>query len=230
MEDLTLRAEELPDAAIASAQSETGLVSLAGNVSLTASNVEGDGVSSFPHDVEIVPATADQPGYAKSFTPAIELVTKVDPAKVAGLEQSSIAMYTRTRPGDPWLRLPSAYDAETHSVVAHSDHLSEFTVMGAVAAAATGPARRAGHRRRRGSCPLGRRHASRSDLQRAPRKCAGANPRAVLRCKRTSHPAEPRRPVRLPHLATHDDEQPQPRSHGDVGVQRVDRLPVGRPE
>lgn len=42
-------------------------------------------------------------------------------------------MYSREGAGDLWLRLPSVYDPEFGKVTAQSDHLSEFTVMGATA-------------------------------------------------------------------------------------------------
>ena len=138
-EDLDLRAEELPETATAAAQSETGLITLGGGISLDAANAAGIEVSSFPHQVEIVPATPDQPGYVKSFEPAIELVTALTPDQVGTLERSSIAMYSRDAPGAPWVRLPSAFDPDTNTVVAHSDHLSEFIVMGSSAVASSGP-------------------------------------------------------------------------------------------
>lgn len=89
-------------------------------------------VLEFPHQVEVEPATGDVPARVSELRAGVELVLPVDAALAAAVDQNTVAVYSRDSSDEPWVRLPSAYDAELGRVRAVSDHLSEFAVMAAV--------------------------------------------------------------------------------------------------
>jgi len=111
------------------------VAALTGGIEITATSVAGTDIESFAHAVTIEPATSDTPGYVKEFTAGIELTFPVDAALVATIDPATLSVYSRENPDDPWTLVPSVYDPDLGAVVAQSDHLSEFTVMGAPASA-----------------------------------------------------------------------------------------------
>ena len=123
------------DTSEASAVTAGGTVTAIGNgVDVSATSPGGEDITSLKHGVTIVPGTEDQPA-TDEVTPAIELTFPVSAADIAGIDPATLGVYSREKPKDPWTWVPSAYDRALGAVVAQSDHLSEFTVMGAAASA-----------------------------------------------------------------------------------------------
>ena len=115
----------------ATAQTPGGdVVAIGDGVEVTVTSPAGDSVTSIEHAVTITPGSADGPAVA-DLTPAIELTFPVAEADIAGIDRATLGVYSRETADEPWVWVPSAYDAERGAVVAQSDHLSEFTVMGA---------------------------------------------------------------------------------------------------
>jgi RHS repeat-associated protein len=120
----------------ATAATAHGTVTAIGNgVDVSATSPGGEDITSLKHEVTIIPATEDQPA-TDEMTPAIELTFPVSAADIAGIDPATLGVYSRENPGEEWTWVPSAYDSDLGAVVAQSDHLSEFTVMGAAASAA----------------------------------------------------------------------------------------------
>lgn len=127
--DLSLTAAG--DAAEVSAASETGGTVVGAAVEITALQGDGSEVTEFPAEVETV---TDEHGVESTaaITPGIALGFDVDQAAVrqAGLDPATLRIYTRESDGEPWLQLPSYFDADEGRVVGESDHLSQFVVIG----------------------------------------------------------------------------------------------------
>lgn len=119
------------ETAAASAASETEGQAIGDAVEITASAPDGTEVTDFPAEVETV---QDEHGVesAVNVIPGITLGFDVDPAAVekSGLDPATLKIFTREAEGDPWLELPSYFDAETEKVIGESDHLSQFVVIG----------------------------------------------------------------------------------------------------
>ncbi|MCB2411983.1 DUF6531 domain-containing protein [Demequina sp. TTPB684] len=130
------------DTSGATAAAADGEVAAIGDgVEITATTPGGDDITVLEHDVVITPATEELPAL-NEVTPAIELTFPVLPENIEGIDLSTLGVYSRENADEPWVWVPSAYDPELGAVVAQSDHLSEFTVMGsqqnAMAATAAG--------------------------------------------------------------------------------------------
>ena len=121
----------------ATAATADGTVTAIGDgVDVSATSPTGEDITSLQHEVTIIPGTEDQPA-TDEMTPAIELTFPVSAADIAGIDPATLGVYSRESADDPWTWVPSAYDSDLGAVVAQSDHLSEFTVMGAPAVAAS---------------------------------------------------------------------------------------------
>ena len=127
--DVTLSSAPEPAAASAASEVEGQVIGEA--VEITAVSEAGKEVTEFPAEVETV---EDEHGVesAVNVTPGITLGFDVDATAIeqAGLDTATLKIYTREAEGDPWLELPSYFDAETSKVVGESDHLSQFVVIG----------------------------------------------------------------------------------------------------
>ena len=126
---LTL-SEAAPDAA-ASAEAQLDGIAFSDAVSIDAQAADGSEVTKFPAEVV---TEKDQHGVEKAVdvTPGITLGFAVDEDEVtaAGIELTSLKLYTRESSAEDWVELPSYYDEESGKVLAESDHLSEFIVIG----------------------------------------------------------------------------------------------------
>ena len=112
------------------------VVALVGDgVDISATSPTGEDIAVLQHGVEIIAPPEGESGYVDEMTPAIELTFPVAPEDLAGLDLTTLGVYSRENANDPWVWVPSAYDSDLGAVVAQTDHLSEFTVMGAPAAA-----------------------------------------------------------------------------------------------
>jgi RHS repeat-associated protein len=101
--------------------------------SITARDAADDTpVTEFPHEVQIIPATADLPA-TSIVTPSITITVRYTDADVWGLDLRTLALYTRSTPDDPWQRVPTAVYPDQHLLVAEIDHLSEFVPMARMA-------------------------------------------------------------------------------------------------
>ena len=119
----------------ATADTPEGAVSAIGDgVDIKATSPAGDNITNLEHQVTIIPGTEDEPPTGE-MTAAIELTFPVTSEDIAGIDPSSLGVYSRESADEEWTWVPSAYDPDLGAVVAQSDHLSEFTVMGAPASA-----------------------------------------------------------------------------------------------
>ncbi len=118
----------------ASANTIDGVVTAIGDaVDVTATSPSGEDITSLQHEVTITPGTQDEPP-TDEVTPAIELTFPVSQKDLDGIDLATLGVYSRESADEEWTWVPSAYDPDLGAVVAQSDHLSEFTVMGAPAA------------------------------------------------------------------------------------------------
>ncbi|MDI6022896.1 hypothetical protein QBL02_04990, partial [Leucobacter sp. UT-8R-CII-1-4] len=126
---LTL-SEATPDAAV-SAEAQLDGIAFSDAISIDAQASDGNEVTAFPAEVV---TEKDPHGVEKaaSVTPGITLGFAVDEDEVtaAGIELTSLKLYTRESSAEDWVELPSYYDEATGKVRAESDHLSEFIVIG----------------------------------------------------------------------------------------------------
>ena len=128
------------DVHVATAVSADGTVSALGEgVQISAKAPDGTGLTSFQHDVTVQPATKDTPAYVSDFIAGVELTFPVTAEQLAGVDPATLGIWSRESATDKWTWVPSAYDPKLGAVVAQSDHLSEFALMAAPAAATTGP-------------------------------------------------------------------------------------------
>ncbi len=114
------------------------VVALGDGVDITATSPTGEDIPSLEHEITIIPPEDDQSPATDEMTPAIELTFPVSLEEIEGIDLATLGVYSRESVDDSWVWVPSAYDPDLGAVVAQSDHLSEFTVMGASAAAASG--------------------------------------------------------------------------------------------
>ncbi|HLP23157.1 MAG TPA: DUF6531 domain-containing protein [Microbacteriaceae bacterium] len=131
-ETLRLALTPLGTGALVSAESETGGVVASVPVDISAETSAGTDVTQFPptFDVETSPDSGVQ--VATNVQPGVAVTLDVDEARLkrAGVDLSSLTAYTREGPGEPWVALPSYFDASRGTVKAVSTHLSEFVVIG----------------------------------------------------------------------------------------------------
>jgi RHS repeat-associated protein len=130
-ESLSVRASPLGDSASVSAASETGGVVAATPVEIRARTTGGDDVTQFPASYTL---EKDASGIevAKDVEPGVRLHLDVDTDALrrAGVDVSSLRVFTREDAGEPWRQLPSYFDADADTVAAESEHLSQFVVIG----------------------------------------------------------------------------------------------------
>lgn len=131
---VSLALDKPEDAGVArrSVAAETGGVAVSDVVEITATDGSGVEVTSFP--AQLIEA-ADDPGDGPTVVdvvPGITLDFDVDLARVkeAGVDPSTLRIYTRENAGEAWAELPSYFDKESGSVKGESTHLSEFVVIG----------------------------------------------------------------------------------------------------
>lgn len=108
-------------------------------IRITAVGEGGRRVTSFPHQVELSEWSEDSPGIVESFTPGIVVEMPVSATQVDELDPASLEVWTRSEGETEWSVLPSAYDPVSGLVRAHTDHLSDFVVMGHDASGGDGP-------------------------------------------------------------------------------------------
>lgn len=133
---VTVEVAPLSDAVAASASSELAAVVLGDPFEVTATTDAGGDITEFPADPTIV---EDEDGS--------DIVTDVDPGvaievavpDLTGLDPASVRIVTRENPGDPWMEIPSYYDAETGTAKGEIDHLSQFAVIGTAFVPPPGP-------------------------------------------------------------------------------------------
>jgi YD repeat-containing protein len=139
---LTLGEPAASTAARRSAVSETDGTPISDVVEIDATNANGDLVHEFPAELIDIPGdgTPENPT-VKDVVPGIALELHVDQARVAdaGVDASSLRIYTRPDAGEPWVELPSYFDAESGTVKGESDHLSQFVVIGVPFVVPAGP-------------------------------------------------------------------------------------------
>ncbi|MFJ2370892.1 RHS repeat-associated core domain-containing protein [Microbacterium sp. NPDC087665] len=116
-----------------SAVVDTSGVVVSDPVEIVALDAAGEKVTSFP--AELIDLPSDDPEHGptvKDVIPGITLEFDVDMQRVKDSEvaTSTLRIYTRSTPEDPWTELPSYFDAETQTVKGESDHLSQFVVIG----------------------------------------------------------------------------------------------------
>ncbi len=127
--------------ALRTAAAETAGTVVSDVVEITATDADGERLTSFPAELHEVPddESADGPP-VYDVTPGIALTLAVDAARVA--EAALIPRRCRSTPvptREPWSLLPSYFDAETGTVRGESDHLSQFVVIGIPFVPAPGP-------------------------------------------------------------------------------------------
>ena len=116
----------------ATATTANGDVTAIGDgVDISATSPSGEDIARLEHEVIITPSAEEGLPATDEMTPAIELTFPLTADDIAGIDLATLGVYSREGAGDPWTWVPSAYDADLGAVVAQSDHLSEFTVMGA---------------------------------------------------------------------------------------------------
>lgn len=130
-ESVFVHAAPLADAAAVSAASETGGVVAGAPVEIRARTDDGDDVTHFPASYTL---ERDASGIevAKDVVPGVRLNLDVDAAALqrAGVDLSSLRVFSRENAGEPWRQLPSYFDADAGTVAAESEHLSQFVVIG----------------------------------------------------------------------------------------------------
>ena len=70
-------------------------------------------------------------------TPTVKMAVRYTSEGIWGLDEHSLAIYTRPDSTEPWQRISTAIYPERNTLVAELTHLSEFVVMGELAAQAT---------------------------------------------------------------------------------------------
>ncbi len=135
----TVEAEPIEVEGATAETADGAVVSLTDGVSIVATDAVGGDVTEFEHQVTVVEETEDTPAYVSEFVPAIELTFPISEEQLSEVDVASLGVYSRESEDDEWTWVPSAYDPELGAVVAQSDHLSEFIVMAAPAAAVPDP-------------------------------------------------------------------------------------------
>lgn len=138
--ELDLAMTPLAKTEAASAAAVTDGIVLGQPVEITAQKADGSEVTKFPADVVTV---KDAYGVesAKEVTPGITLGFELREEELtkAKVDPAGVKIYTRETAADPWVELPSYFDATSRTVVGESDHLSQFIVIGQKYVAPKGP-------------------------------------------------------------------------------------------
>ena len=128
-ESLDVTVSTLSDAAVTSAESELGATVVSTPFDIDATTSAGEEVTSFPADA-VIEEVRNGPDIVTEVTPGVAVEIEVDDEAIADLDPSSLRIVTREQPGEPWVEIPSYFDAETGSVKGEIDHLSQFVVIG----------------------------------------------------------------------------------------------------
>ncbi|MGM1017300.1 MAG: DUF6531 domain-containing protein [Actinomycetota bacterium] len=112
---------------------ETAGVVVSDPIEIVAMDEAGESVTSFP--AELIERADEDPAQGTTVVdviPGISLSFDVDLDRVeeAGVDSSTLRIFTRSAPDEAWAELPSYFDAETNTVKGESDHLSQFVVIG----------------------------------------------------------------------------------------------------
>ncbi|KQP57017.1 hypothetical protein ASF51_03815 [Agreia sp. Leaf283] len=137
-EKLDVDITPLPDTAAKSAETETGGTAVGTPVDITATTDSGAEVTTFPADATLTDQ-ANGTQVATDVVPGVALEMAVTDKQIKGLDPSSLQIYTRENAGDPWVALPSVYDADAGVVRGESGHLSQMVVIGIAFIAPPGP-------------------------------------------------------------------------------------------
>jgi RHS repeat-associated protein len=131
---LTVTVGVAPKAALRAARSEApnnGTV-VSDPVEITAKDSDGKQVTQFPAKTVNTRGGGDKGPVVSDVIPGVRLELKPDAAlvKSSKADPSTLQIYTRETPGDPWTALPSYYDKKADVVRGESTHLSQFVVIG----------------------------------------------------------------------------------------------------
>lgn len=129
------------DTAVRAAERETAGAVVSDVVEIVATEDNGSRVTSFPAElIDRRPErTTGTPVH--DVIPGISLTMDVDGERLSatGVDPSTLRIYTRHDPGEPWIMLPSYFDEASGAVKRESDHLSQFVVIGVPFTPAPGP-------------------------------------------------------------------------------------------
>ncbi|WP_295818896.1 RHS repeat-associated core domain-containing protein [uncultured Microbacterium sp.] len=125
-----------------SVAAETEGTALTDVVEVVASTAQGQDVTRFPAElVERPDADAEHGPTVVDVIPGVALEFSVDDRRVeeAGVDPSTLRIFTREGAGEQWRELPSYFDASAGVVRGESDHLSQFVVIGTPFPVPAGP-------------------------------------------------------------------------------------------
>ncbi|WP_244528366.1 MULTISPECIES: RHS repeat-associated core domain-containing protein [unclassified Leifsonia] len=132
--DLSVSVGAAPADALVSAQAEQpgGGVPVSDPVQITAKDAAGKQQTKFPAKRIHTRGGGKKGPVVSDVVPGVALSVKPDLARVKanGLDTRTLQLYTREKSGDPWVVLPSYFDAKTGLVKGESTHLSQFVVIG----------------------------------------------------------------------------------------------------
>lgn len=128
-EVLDVAVTALPESATTSAETQLSAEVLTTPFDVSATTESGEDVTSFPADPLIKNPDAVQP-IVLDVTPGVELSIAVTAEQLGEIDPTTVRIVTRETDADPWVELPSYYDAQAGAAVAQSDHLSQFAVIG----------------------------------------------------------------------------------------------------
>lgn len=81
-----------------------------------------------------VPDPHEEPGRATDVVPGVALQLEIPGGakalEEAGIDPTTVTIYTREHAGEPWSPIPSYFDATTGTAKGEIDHLSQFVVIG----------------------------------------------------------------------------------------------------
>ena len=93
---------------------------------------DGATLSRLPPTVVLGPPTPFLPATA-DVTPSITLAVQYTAADIWGLDEHTLALYTRDGPDAPWRRVPSAVIPDQHVLIAQVEQGGEYVPMGRLA-------------------------------------------------------------------------------------------------
>ncbi|CAN5431404.1 hypothetical protein BH10ACT7_BH10ACT7_07910 [soil metagenome] len=128
-EQLDVTVSTLSDAAVSSAETELGATVVSTPFDIDAQTASGADVTSFPADA-VIEKVENGPDIVTEVTPGVALEIAVEETDLEGLDPSSLRIVTRESEGEPWVEIPSYFDAESGTVKGEIDHLSQFVVIG----------------------------------------------------------------------------------------------------
>ncbi|MGO4534464.1 RHS repeat-associated core domain-containing protein [Leifsonia sp. 2MCAF36] len=132
--DLSVAVGEAPKDAAESAQAEQPGAGepVSEPVQITAKDSSGKPHTQFPAKRTHTRGGGKKGPVVSDVIPGVALSVKPDLDKVRqrGLDAKSLKIYTREREGEPWVALPSYFNAKSGLVEGESTHLSQFVVIG----------------------------------------------------------------------------------------------------